>query len=75
VTGHCIGAAGAIEAVLATLTIRDSVVPPTANLETLDPKIPISIASGAPAPLTGDAVISNSLGFGGHNATLCLSRC
>ncbi|MBP7929885.1 MAG: beta-ketoacyl-ACP synthase II [Acidimicrobiia bacterium] len=75
VTGHCIGAAGAIEAVLATLTIRDSVVPPTANLETLDPKIPISIASGAPAPLTGDAVISNSLGFGGHNASLCLSRC
>ncbi|MCB9389329.1 MAG: beta-ketoacyl-ACP synthase II [Acidimicrobiia bacterium] len=74
VTGHCIGAAGAIEAVLATLTLRDNVIPPTANLANLDPKIPISIVSGQPMELNGDAVISNSLGFGGHNASLCLTR-
>ncbi|WP_043622687.1 beta-ketoacyl-[acyl-carrier-protein] synthase family protein [Nonomuraea candida] len=69
VTGHAIAAAGVIEAVAAILAMRELTLPPTANLENLDPECPIDVAREA-RPLPPGPVMSNSFGFGGHNATL-----
>jgi len=73
VLGHLLGASGAVEAIATLLSIRDGVVPPTANLDTLDERIELDVVTGAPrrTPLT--AAISNSFGFGGHNVTLAFS--
>ena len=68
-TGHLLGGTGAIEAIFSILAMRDRQAPPTINLTTQDPEIPLRI-SGSPIPL-GDGpqlAISNSFGFGGHNA-------
>jgi 3-oxoacyl-[acyl-carrier-protein] synthase II len=70
VTGHSLGAAGAIEAVCCCLTIDRRQVPPTAGLEQLDPDMHIDVAVGGPRPYNGGAVLSNSFGFGGHNGCL-----
>jgi 3-oxoacyl-[acyl-carrier-protein] synthase II len=70
VTGHMIGAAGAAEAVAAILAITRGAVPPTANLEQLDPAIALDVAHGAPRPIEPAPALSNSFGFGGHNASL-----
>ncbi len=70
VTGHMIGAAGAAEAVAAVLAICNGTVPPTANLEQLDPMITLDVAHGAPRELAAAPALSNSFGFGGHNASL-----
>ena len=72
VTGHLIGAAGAVEAVAAILASRDGLVPPTANHERTDPAVTIDVVAGSPRAVTGP-VLSNSFGFGGHNATLVLT--
>lgn len=71
VTGHLIGAAGAVEAAAGLLAVQDGKVPPTANHETTDPEIAIDVVAGSPRDVTGP-VLSNSFGFGGHNATLVL---
>ena len=71
VTGHLIGAAGAIEAAASLLSMREGLVPPTANHEQADPEITIDIVAGSPREARGP-VLSNSFGFGGHNATLVL---
>ena len=71
VTGHLIGAAGAIEAAACLLSMRDGVVPPTANHEHTDPDIHIDVVAGSARQVRGPA-LSNSFGFGGHNATLIL---
>jgi 3-oxoacyl-[acyl-carrier-protein] synthase II len=68
-TGHLLGGTGALEAIFTVLALRDRVAPPTINLTTQDPAVPFRI-SGSPTPL-GDGpqfAISNSFGFGGHNA-------
>lgn len=70
VTGHLIGAAGATEAVASLLTIEHGLIPPTANLEQLGDDIVLDVVSGEPRRLERGAVLSNSFGFGGHNATL-----
>jgi len=70
VTGHSLGAAGAIEAAACCLTIDRKQVPPTAGLEQLDPEMHIEVAAGGPRPYRGGAVLSNSFGFGGHNGCL-----
>ncbi|MCK2220343.1 beta-ketoacyl-[acyl-carrier-protein] synthase family protein [Actinomadura sp. ATCC 31491] len=72
VTGHAIGAAGAIEAVAAVLALNESAVPPTANLTTLDPQCDIDVVAEV-RPMPPGPVMSNSFGFGGHNATLIFS--
>ena len=72
VTGHMIGAAGAVEAVIALLSIRDGIVPPTANLEKIGDEIDLDVVSGEPRVVSPAPVLSNSFGFGGHNATLIL---
>jgi 3-oxoacyl-[acyl-carrier-protein] synthase II len=70
VTGHLIGAAGAVEAVASLLTVRHGLVPPVANHEHPDPEITIDVVSGEPRDVGTKPVLSNSFGFGGHNATL-----
>jgi len=68
-TGHLLGGTGALEAVFSILAIRDRQAPPTINITEMDPAIPLQV-KGEPQPL-GDGpqlVISNSFGFGGHNA-------
>ena len=70
VTGHLIGAAGAAEAVAALLAVRDGVVPPTANLEQLGDDIELDVVADSPREIGTKPAISNSFGFGGHNACL-----
>lgn len=71
-TGHLIGAAGAVEAVVSLLSLRHGLVPPTANHETTDPEIPLDVVAGSPRAVSPAPVLSNSFGFGGHNATIVL---
>jgi 3-oxoacyl-[acyl-carrier-protein] synthase II len=73
VTGHLIGAAGAVEAVAALLAVRDGVVPPTANLERLGDDIELDVVADGPREVGPKPAISNSFGFGGHNACLVLT--
>ena len=70
VTGHTLGAAGAIEAVFAIQALREGRVPPTANLVDQDPEIDLDVVAGAPREVTLQAVLSTSMGFGGQNAAL-----
>jgi 3-oxoacyl-[acyl-carrier-protein] synthase II len=74
VTGHLIGAAGASEAVATLLALRNASVPPTANLEHIGDDIRLDVVQGAPRSLEHDVALSNSFGFGGHNATLVFAR-
>lgn len=73
VLGHMVGAAGAVEAVIALLSMTDGVVPPTANVERLGDDIGIDLVTGAERTVGTRPVISNSFGFGGHNASLVLT--
>ena len=73
VTGHLVGAAGATEAVACLLAMRDSLVPPTANLENIGDEIQLDIVAGEPRAVEAAPAASNSFGFGGHNATLIFS--
>jgi 3-oxoacyl-[acyl-carrier-protein] synthase II len=70
VTGHLVGAAGATEAVACLLALRNRAVPPTANLEHIGDEIQLDIVSGEPRAITPAPALSNSFGFGGHNASL-----
>jgi 3-oxoacyl-[acyl-carrier-protein] synthase II len=72
VTGHALGAAGAIEAIATALTIEKGIIPPTAGLEQQDPEIHLDIVTGAPRAFTPGPVLSSNFGFGGHNGTLVL---
>jgi 3-oxoacyl-[acyl-carrier-protein] synthase II len=73
VFGHMIAGAGAAEAIVALCSIRDGVVPPTANLEHLGDDIDLDVVSGSPREIGPAPALSNSFGFGGHNATLVLT--
>jgi 3-oxoacyl-[acyl-carrier-protein] synthase II len=73
VTGHLIGAAGAVEAIAALLAVRDGAVPPTANLEQLGDDIELDVVAGTPRDIGPKPALSNSFGFGGHNACLVLT--
>lgn len=72
--GHSIGAVGALESVLTVLSVRDSVVPPTLNLENQDPEIELDVVKGEPRQGQIDFAINNSFGFGGHNVALAFGR-
>ena len=73
VTGHMLGAAGAVEAVIASLSAARSVVPPTAGYAEKDPECDVFVPTKAMIDAPQKVVLSNSLGFGGHNATLAIS--
>jgi len=73
VTGHLIGAAGAVEAVAALLSVREGMVPPTANLERVGDDIELDVVAGTEREIGAKPAISNSFGFGGHNASLVLT--
>src|SRR5688500_14690077 len=73
-TGHMLGAAGAVELVISTLAINESLVPPTINYSTPDPECDLDYAPNKPVKCRIDAVLSNSFGFGGHNTTLAVKR-
>mgnify|MGYP001234941942 CR=1 FL=1 len=73
-TGHCIGAAGGIEAVASILAIRDQYFPPTINYENPDPECDLDYVPNKGENGKIDAVISNSLGFGGHNAVVLFTK-
>lgn len=70
VTGHLIGAAGAVEAVASLLALHHGTVPPTANHERIGDGLEVDVVAGEPRPVAPKPVVSNSFGFGGHNATL-----
>lgn len=71
-TGHLLGAAGAIEAIIAIKSINENIIPPTINIEQLDADIPgsIQIVRNEPLQKNIKTAMSNAFGFGGHNATL-----
>ena len=69
-TGHLIGAAGGVEAVISVLAIRDGVLPPTINYEHPDPACDLDYVPNQARKVPVTAALSNSLGFGGHNATI-----
>jgi len=69
-TGHLLGAAGAIEAIFSVLALRDQVVPPTINLDNPDPACDLDYVPHTARPMPLKAVLSNSFGFGGTNGSL-----
>ena len=73
-TGHPLGAAGAVEAVFCTLAIHEGVVPPTINYETPDPECDLDYVPNEAREADVGVAVSNSSGFGGHNASLVLRR-
>jgi 3-oxoacyl-[acyl-carrier-protein] synthase II len=73
-TGHMLGAAGAIEALICALAVREGIIPPTINYEHPDPDCDLNITPNLPAAREVEYAISNSFGFGGHNVTLAVRR-
>ncbi|HEV2779906.1 MAG TPA: beta-ketoacyl-[acyl-carrier-protein] synthase family protein [Actinophytocola sp.] len=73
VTGHSLGAAGAIEAACTVLSIEQGTIPPTANLDRQDPDIDLDVVSNRPRAQRISVAASNSFGFGGQNAVLVLA--
>ena len=74
VLGHMIGGAGAAEAVISLMALRDGVLPPTANTTVVGEDIALDIVHGSERSISANPAISNSFGFGGHNASLVLRR-
>ncbi len=72
--GHLIGAAGAVEAIICVLAIRDGAIPPTINYEHPDPDCDLDYVPNQARRQPVEAALSNSLGFGGHNATVIFKR-
>jgi 3-oxoacyl-[acyl-carrier-protein] synthase II len=73
-TGHLIGASGAVEAIICIKTILEGCLPPTINQEHPDPECDLDYVPNMARPKRIDAALSNSLGFGGHNTALVVSR-
>ena len=73
-TGHLLGAAGAVETAVCALAIQNGIVPATINYETPDPDCDLDYVPNKPREMTVNACVNNSLGFGGHNATLIIKR-
>jgi 3-oxoacyl-[acyl-carrier-protein] synthase II len=73
-TGHLLGAAGVVEAILTILAIRDQVAPPTINLQNPDPECDLDYVPNTARPMNIDVAVSNSFGFGGTNGTLVFRK-
>ncbi len=72
--GHMLGAAGAIEAAVTALALREGIIPPTVNYETTDPECDLDYVPNTARPMNVRAALTNSLGFGGINASLVLRK-
>ena len=73
-TGHCLGAAGAVEAIFSVLSIRDGKLPPTINYEVEDPECDLDYIPNESRDAEVRVAVSNSFGFGGHNASIVFKR-
>jgi 3-oxoacyl-[acyl-carrier-protein] synthase II len=73
-TGHMLGAAGAAEMVLCVKAIQTGIVPPTINLENPDPECDLDYVAGAAREMKVAAIVNNSFGFGGHNASVIATK-
>lgn len=73
-TGHMLGAAGGVEAIFSLLTIKDGILPPTINYETPDEELDLDYVPNIAKKKEVHVVLSNSLGFGGHNASLAFKK-
>jgi 3-oxoacyl-[acyl-carrier-protein] synthase II len=73
VTGHPLGAAGALEAAAVLLSIEKSLIPPTAGTTVIDPEMSIDVVIGEPRKWTPGPTISNNFGFGGHNGSVIIA--
>ena len=73
-TGHMMGAAGAVELVSVALALEKRIIPPTINYETPDPDCDLDYVPNTPRAGKIEVAASNSLGFGGHNATIIVKR-
>ena len=73
-TGHMLGAAGGIEAIITALSIQEGIIPPTINLDNPDPELDLDYVPNKPRKAEVKIALSNSFGFGGHNATVVLKR-
>lgn len=73
-TGHLLGAAGAVESIATILAIYHGVVPPTINLDEPDDQLDLEVAAHKARHLDIPAALNNSFGFGGHNAALVFAR-
>ena len=73
-TGHCLGASGAVEACFCTLAIHEGVLPPTINYESADPECDLDYIPNESREAQVRIAVSNSFGFGGHNASIVLRR-
>ncbi|QOC90910.1 beta-ketoacyl-ACP synthase II [Micromonospora craniellae] len=73
-SGHLLGAAGALESIATILAIRDSVVPPTINLDDPDDGLDLDVVAGKARHMDIPAALNNSFGFGGHNVALVFTR-
>jgi 3-oxoacyl-(acyl-carrier-protein) synthase len=74
ITGHCLGATPALEAVIAIESLRNGCLPPTANHRQLDPECALDVVSGEPRSTDATAVLSTSLGFWGVQAALVFEK-
>ena len=73
-TGHLLGAAGAVEAIICSLSISEGYVPPTINIENQDPELDLDYVVGKGRQQEVKCALTNSLGFGGHNGTLAFKK-
>ena len=73
-TGHMLGAAGAVEAIACVMALRTGMIPPTIGLNDPDPECDLNYCPNSPVKFDADVALSNSLGFGGHNACLAFRK-
>ena len=73
-TGHLLGAAGGLEAVICTKAINAGFIPPTVGLKNQDPELDLDYVPNTGREADLNCVLSNSLGFGGHNGTLIIKK-
>jgi 3-oxoacyl-[acyl-carrier-protein] synthase II len=72
--GHALGAAGAIELIISVMALNNGIIPPTIGLDEPDPECDLNYTPNVPVKANIDIAISNSLGFGGHNACLAIRK-
>ncbi len=73
-TGHLLGAAGVVESIACILAMENQIVPPTINIDNLDPEVDLDVTPNVPKQRNIEYILNNGFGFGGHNATLIFRK-